>query len=43
MALAARTGVPVVAVRSWDLPGPEVTACATVAEAVERIATLVGP
>jgi uncharacterized protein (TIGR00725 family) len=37
IALAARTGVPVFAVDSWDLPGPEVTACATVAEAVERL------
>ncbi len=37
IALAARTGVPVVAVDSWDLPGPEVVACATVAEAVERV------
>ena len=38
IALAARTGVPVVAVDSWDLPGPEVQACGTVAEAVERVA-----
>lgn len=38
IALAARTGVPVVAVDSWDLPGPEVVRCATVAEAVDRIA-----
>jgi len=36
IALAVRTGVPVFAVRSWDLPEP-VQQCATVAEAVERI------
>jgi uncharacterized protein (TIGR00725 family) len=41
IALAARTGVPVFAVRSWDLPAPEVTACAHVPEAVRRIAALV--
>jgi uncharacterized protein (TIGR00725 family) len=39
VALAARTRVPVVAVRSWDLPGPEVVACTDVPEAVERIAS----
>jgi uncharacterized protein (TIGR00725 family) len=38
MAFAARTGVPVFAIASWDLPGPEVTACASVADAVDRIA-----
>ncbi|HSJ22541.1 MAG TPA: TIGR00725 family protein [Nocardioidaceae bacterium] len=38
IALAARTGVPVVAVDSWDLPGPEVVACETVAEAVGLLA-----
>lgn len=37
IALAARTGVPVFAVDSWDLPGPEVTTCGTVTEAVDRI------
>ncbi|HET7735482.1 MAG TPA: TIGR00725 family protein [Nocardioidaceae bacterium] len=36
IALAVRTGVPVVAVRSWDLPEP-VQAFDTVEEAVERI------
>jgi len=36
IALAVRTGVPVVAVRSWDLPAP-VEAVGTVEEAVERI------
>jgi uncharacterized protein (TIGR00725 family) len=38
IALAARTGVPVFAVDSWDLPGPEVVACETVAEAVVLLA-----
>ena len=47
VALAARTGVPVVAVSGWDLTGPDLTGpdgespvlpCASVAEAVERIA-----
>ena len=38
IALAARTGVPVFAVDSWDLPGPEVVACASVVEAVDRVA-----
>ncbi len=42
MALAARTGVPVVAVGSWDLPGPEVTACASVPSAVTAIAAALG-
>ena len=42
IALAARTGVPVFAVGSWDLPGPEVQACTTVTEAVDRIAALTG-
>jgi uncharacterized protein (TIGR00725 family) len=37
IALAVRTGVPVVAVAGWDL-GPEVAGCASVDEAVERIA-----
>ncbi len=36
IALAVRTGVPVFAVRSWDLPDP-VQRCTTVAEAVDRI------
>ena len=39
IALAARTGVPVVAVDSWDLPGPEVVACSTVPEAVATLAS----
>jgi uncharacterized protein (TIGR00725 family) len=43
IALAARTGVPVVTVDSWDLPGPEVVACVSVADAVRAIARLVGP
>ncbi len=38
IALAARTGVPVFTVAGWDLPGPEVEVCATVAEAVVRLA-----
>ena len=38
MALAARTGVPVFAIGSWDLPGPEVVQCASAVEAVERLA-----
>jgi uncharacterized protein (TIGR00725 family) len=42
IALAARTGVPVLAVGSWDLPGPEVTACESVQAAVERVAGVVG-
>ena len=42
IALAARTGVPVFAVRSWELPAPEVIACAGVREAVEQIAALLG-
>jgi hypothetical protein len=41
IALAARTGVPVVAVGSWDLPDP-VVACETVAEAVVRLAATLG-
>jgi uncharacterized protein (TIGR00725 family) len=40
IALAARTGVPVFAVGSWELPGPEVVTCVHVVEAVERIAAL---
>lgn len=36
IALAVRTGIPVVAVRSWDLPEP-VEAFGTVEEAVDRI------
>lgn len=42
IALAARTGVPVFAVGSWDLPGPEVTTCTDVDDAVDRIARAVG-
>ncbi len=42
IAFAARTGVPVFAVDSWDLPGPEVTACPSVTDAVDRIARLLG-
>jgi uncharacterized protein (TIGR00725 family) len=37
IALAVRTGVPVFAVAGWDL-GPDVPACGSVEEAVERIA-----
>jgi uncharacterized protein (TIGR00725 family) len=44
IALAARTGVPVFTVDSWDLPGPEVTRCDSVPDAVARIsATLARP
>jgi uncharacterized protein (TIGR00725 family) len=50
VALAARTGVPVFAVSGWDLAGlgaaddtaARVVACATVDEAVERIAQVLG-
>ena len=42
IALAARTGVPVFAVGSWDLPAPEVTACESVQVAVDRVAGVVG-
>lgn len=42
VALAARTGVPVLAVGSWDLPAPEVTACDSVEAAVDRVAGVVG-
>ncbi len=42
IALAARTGVPVFAVDSWDLPGPEVVACPTVADAVALLASTLG-
>jgi uncharacterized protein (TIGR00725 family) len=42
IALAARTGVPVLAVGSWDLPGPEVVVCESVEAAVEQVAGLVG-
>ncbi len=42
IALAARTGVPVFTVSGWASPGPDdgapVVACATVEEAVDRIA-----
>lgn len=41
IAFAARTGVPVFSVASWDLPGPEVVACDSVPDAVERIASVV--
>lgn len=41
IALAARTGVPVVAVSSWDLPEP-VRPCADVTEAVALLAGLLG-
>jgi uncharacterized protein (TIGR00725 family) len=43
IALAARTGVPVFAVASWDLPGREVVTCASVEEAVTRLASVVPP
>jgi len=42
IALAARTGVPVFAVDSWDLPGPEVTVCESVADAVVRLSGILG-
>ena len=42
IALAARTGVPVFAVDSWDLPGPEVVACRTVTEAVAALTSALG-
>ncbi|HEU4511507.1 MAG TPA: TIGR00725 family protein [Nocardioidaceae bacterium] len=42
IALAARTGVPVFAVDSWDLPGPEVVACETVVDAVASLAAALG-
>ena len=42
IALAARTGVPVFAVDSWELPGPEVVACPTVADAVALLASTLG-
>jgi uncharacterized protein (TIGR00725 family) len=42
IALAARTGVPVLSVGSWELPGPEVSACASVLVAVDRLADLLG-
>lgn len=42
IALAGRTGVPVFAVGSWDLPAPEVTACESVQAAVDRVAGVVG-
>jgi uncharacterized protein (TIGR00725 family) len=37
IALAARTGVPVVSVGGWSLPGDEVVTCASVGEAVETL------
>jgi hypothetical protein len=42
IALAARTRVPVFAVGSWELPGPQVVACAGVSEAVHQITALLG-
>jgi len=42
IALAVRTGVPVFAVGSWDLPAPEVTACDSVQAAVDRVTGVVG-
>ncbi|HET7357726.1 MAG TPA: TIGR00725 family protein [Nocardioidaceae bacterium] len=41
IAFAARTGVPVFAVASWDLPGPEVVACDGIEDAIDRIASVV--
>jgi uncharacterized protein (TIGR00725 family) len=38
IALAARIGIPVFAVDSWDLPGPQVQACSSVSAAVDAIA-----
>ena len=43
IAFAARTGVPVFAVDSWDLPGPEVTSYETVADAVEALTVALRP
>ncbi|QNN54237.1 TIGR00725 family protein [Nocardioides mesophilus] len=40
VALAARTGVPVVAVGPWGLPGPEVSAYDDVPQALERLRAL---
>jgi uncharacterized protein (TIGR00725 family) len=40
IALAARTGTPVLTIGSWDLPGPEVAVCDTVEEAVARVEAL---
>ena len=42
IALAARTGVPVFAVGSWDLPGPEVVTCRTVTEALAALTSALG-
>lgn len=41
IAFAARTGVPVLTVASWALPGGEVEACDSVQDAVDRIASVV--
>ena len=41
IAFAARTGVPVLTVASWTLPGAEVVACDSVQDAVDRIASVV--
>jgi uncharacterized protein (TIGR00725 family) len=41
IAFAARTGVPVFAVASWSLPGPEVATCDSVPAAVDRIVSVV--
>jgi uncharacterized protein (TIGR00725 family) len=42
IALAARTGVPVYAVGSWQLPGPQVTHCESVSVAVDRLTDALG-
>ena len=42
IALAARTGVPVLAIGSWDLPAPQVTTCPSVEVAVDRLADMLG-
>jgi len=43
IALAMRTGVPVCAVGSWQLPEPGVRACGSVAEAVRALEATLSP
>jgi uncharacterized protein (TIGR00725 family) len=44
IALALRTGVPVVALDSWALPEPGVTSAGSIAEALELVASILdGP
>lgn len=42
IAFAARTGVPVVSVGGWTLPGREVVTCGSVGEAVDVLERLLG-